>query len=45
MTNENPWILIATGDMKKMQEVKQYMMDKFSMVDLKEIRFFLGIKI
>lgn len=38
-------ILICTGNSKKMIDVKAYLMSKFAMVDLKEARFFLGVKI
>lgn len=38
-------LLIATGNLTKMNQLKRYLMNKFSMVDLKEIKFFLGIKV
>lgn len=38
-------LLIVTGDVNLMDELKNYLMNCFRMTDLKEIRFFLGIKI
>ena len=38
-------LVIATADINKMNNFKNYLMKKFSMVDLKEIKYFLGIKI
>lgn len=38
-------LLICTGSQVRMDELKTYLMKRFLMVDLKEIRFFLGIKI
>lgn len=38
-------LVIACANMETMTNFKQYLMKQFSMVDLKEINFFLGIKI
>lgn len=38
-------ILIITADENTMINFKQYLMKKFSMVDMKEIKFFLGVNV
>lgn len=38
-------LVIVTGNSETMSNFKNYMMNKFLMVDLKEIKLFLGIKI
>ncbi|CAK9801638.1 Copia protein [Anthophora plagiata] len=38
-------LVIATGNKETMINFKSYLMNKFRMTDLKEIRFFLGIKV
>ena len=38
-------LVIATADTETMRNFKIYLMNKFKMVDLKEIKYFLGIKI
>jgi len=50
--NENIYVLlyvddvvIATGDMTRMNNFKRYLMEKFRMTDLNEIKHFIGIRI
>lgn len=38
-------LVICTADENTMQNFKNYLMNKFSMVDLKEVKFFLGIRV
>lgn len=38
-------LLICTGYEKKLNNVKEYLMSQFAMVDMKEARFFLGVRI
>lgn len=38
-------LVIACGDNKTMNDFKTYLMSKFEMTDLKEIKLFLGIKV
>lgn len=37
--------IIVTGNVKKLNDVKAYLMKTFSMVDMKEINMFLGIRV
>lgn len=38
-------LIISTGNLEKLNDLKSFLMNKFEMVDLGEVKLFLGIKV